>query len=77
MDMAAILLSDAEPIGNTFSTEDSMWNQVKIAQAVSEYTFKNYTVLYMYITQGQRQVGYGRVWWRCRVSYFIGASNWY
>ena len=36
MDMAAILLSDAEQIGNTFSTEDSMWNQVKIAQAVSE-----------------------------------------
>ena len=34
-----------------------MWNLVKIAQAVSEKkTFKNYTFLYMYITQGQGQV---------------------
>ena len=33
-----------------------MWNLVKIAQAVSEKTFKNYTMLYIYIAQGQGQI---------------------
>ena len=31
-------------------------NLVKIAQVVSEKTFKNYTILYMYIAQGQGQI---------------------
>ena len=33
-----------------------MWNLVKIPQAVSVKTFKNYTILYMYIAQGQGQI---------------------
>ena len=56
MDMAAILFKSAksfEQIGNALSTEGPMGNLVKIAQVVSEKkTFKNYTILYMYITQG-------------------------
>ena len=44
-------------IGNNLSTESPMWNPVKIAPAVSEKkTFKNYTILYMYIAQGQGQI---------------------
>ena len=58
--MAAVLLNDAEPfeqIVNTLSTEGPVWNLVKNAHAVSEKeTFKNYTILYMYIAQGQGQV---------------------
>ena len=43
-----------EQIGNTLLTEGPMWNLVKIAQMVSEkQTFKNYTILYMYIAQWQ------------------------
>ena len=41
---AAVLFSGAElfeEIGNTLSTEDPMWNLVKIRQAISEKTFKN------------------------------------
>ena len=57
MDMVAILCNCAEPfkhIGNTLSTE---WYLVKIAQAVSENkTFKNYTILYMFIAQWQGQI---------------------
>ena len=57
MDMAAILFNGTELFKqnwNTLSTEGPMWNLVKIAQAVSEKkTFKNYTILYMYI-QGAR-----------------------
>ena len=60
MDMAAILFNGTEPfeqIGNTLWTEGPMWNLVKVAQAVSEKkTFKNYTILYMYIAQGQGQI---------------------
>ena len=55
MGMAAILFNSAEPfeqIGNTLSTIGPMWNLVKIAEAVSEKkTFKNNTILYMYIAQ--------------------------
>ena len=57
--MAAILFNGAgrlEQIGNTLSTEGSMCNLVKIAQAVSEKKFKNFTILYMNITQGQGQI---------------------
>ena len=59
MDIAAILFNGAEPfeqIDNILSTESPMWNLVKIAQTVSEKkTFKIYTILYMYIAQGQGQ----------------------
>ena len=60
MDMAAILFNCVEPFeqtGNTLLTEGPIWNPVKIAQTVSEKkTFKNYTILYMYIAQGQGQI---------------------
>ena len=59
MDMAVILFNCAEPfkqIGNTLLTEGPMWNLVKIAQAVSEKTFKNYQFLYTYIAQWQGQI---------------------
>ena len=60
MGMAAILFNSAEPfeqIVNTLSTEGPTWNLVKIAQAVSEKkTFKNHTILYMCIAQGQGQI---------------------
>ena len=55
MDMVAILFNGSEAfeqIGNTLSTEGSMWNLVKIA-------FKNYTILFMYIAQGQGQITLG------------------
>ena len=51
-----ILFNGAEPfkdIVNTLLTEGPMWNLVKFAEAVSEKTFKNYTILYMYISQGE------------------------
>ena len=56
MGMAAILFKGAEPfeqIVNILSTEDSMWNLVKTVEVVSEKTFKDFTILYMYIIQGQ------------------------
>ena len=49
MGMATILLSGAKPfeqIVNTISTEGPLWNLVKIAQAISEKTCTNYTILY-------------------------------
>ena len=43
--------------GNIFLTEGIIWKLVKIAQAVSDKkTFKNYTILHMYIAQGQGQI---------------------
>ena len=64
MGMAAVLFNGAEPfeqIGNTLSTEGPMWYLVKIAHAVSEkQTFKNYTILYMYIALGQGQITKGQ-----------------
>ena len=60
MGMTTILFNGAKPfeqIGNTLPTEGPVRNLVKIAQAVSEKkTFKNYTILYMYIAQGQGQI---------------------
>ena len=59
MAMEAVLFNGPGPfkqIVNTFLTEDPTWILVKIAEAVSENTFKTYTVLYMYIAQGQRQI---------------------
>ena len=58
--MATILFNGTQPliqIVNTLSTEGPMRNLVKIAQAIFEKkTFKNYTILYMYIAQGQGQI---------------------
>ena len=55
--MAAILFNCAEQIGNIRLREDPIWNLVKIAQTVSDKkTFKKYTILYMYIAQGQWQI---------------------
>ena len=60
MGMAAILLNGMKPFeqtGNILWTEGPMRNLVKIAQAVSENkTFKNYTIVYMYIAQEQGQI---------------------
>ena len=56
MGIAAILFNGAAPfkqIVNTLSTEGTMWNLVKIARAVSEKKFKNYTILYMYMGRGR------------------------
>ena len=58
--MTANLFNDAEPfeqIVNTLSTEGPMWNLVKISQVVLEKkTFKNFTIIYMYIAQGHGQI---------------------
>ena len=57
--MAAILFNGAklfDQIVNNLLPEDPMWNRIKIAQEVSEKTFKNFTILYMYIVQGKGQV---------------------
>ena len=54
-----ILFNGAEPfeqIDNTPSTEGSMWNLMKNGHAVSENTEKDYTILHMYIGQGQGQL---------------------
>ena len=60
MGMAAILINSAEPfelIVNSLLTDGLNRNMGKTAQAVSEKkTFKNYTILYMYIAQGQGQI---------------------
>ena len=57
MGMAAILLGGAEPyeqIVNIPLIEGPMWNLVKIGQVGSEKkTFKDFMILYLYITQGQ------------------------
>ena len=65
MGIEAILFNGTEPfeqIGNSLSTEGPMWNLVKIAQAVSEMTFKNYTILYINIAKGQGQKTSRRPW---------------
>ena len=58
--MVAILFNGAEPfkqIVNILSIEGPMLNPVKTAQVVSEKkTLKYYTILYMYIAQGQMQI---------------------
>ena len=62
MGMVDILFNNAKPfekIDNTSSTEIPMWNLVNSGQAVSEKEmFKDYEILYMYITQGQGQITY-------------------
>ena len=63
MSIAAILLNGTEPfeqIINILLTEGpmwTMWNLVKTVQTVPEMkTFKDFTILYMYIAQGQGQI---------------------
>ena len=67
--MAAILFNGAEPfkhIVNTLTTEGFMWNLPKIARAVLEMmAFKDYTILYMYIAQGQEQITLRRQTFDC------------
>ena len=62
MAIADILFNDAElfkQIDNTPLAENPMRNLrnlVKIGQAVSEKTFKDHKILYMYTAQVQRQI---------------------
>ena len=49
-------LFEKKKVTNTLSTEDSMRNLVNFAQGVTEKQYKNYTVLYIYIAQGQGRV---------------------
>ena len=59
MGVVAILFNDVDSVQltvNILSTEGPMWNLVKTAQVVSEEkAIKNYTILYMYVTQGLGQ----------------------
>ena len=59
MGMAAILFNCAkqfQEIVNIRSTEGSVLNLMKISQTITEKkAFKNNTILYMYIAQGQGQ----------------------
>ena len=55
----AILCNCVEPfeqIIDTLSTEGPMRDLVKIAKGLSEKTFINYTILYMYIAKGQGHI---------------------
>ena len=40
-----------EQIVNIPSTEGPMWNLMKIGQAISEKTFKDFMILYLYIAK--------------------------
>ena len=63
MGMAAILFNGAKPfeeIVSIPSTEGSMWNLVRIGQALSEKnTFKYPMILYVYLARGQGQITHG------------------
>ena len=65
MGMSTILFNDLELFEqsvNIPSTEDPMYNLVKIGQVVLEKkTFKDFMVLYLYKEQGQGQMG-GEGW---------------
>ena len=60
MGMTTILFNNAERLEQTDKmpwTEGPKCNLVKIGQAVSEKkTFKDYEILYIYISQGQGQI---------------------
>ena len=56
MGMAAILFNGAEPfeqIVNILLTEGSIWNLMKSVEAVSEKTFKDFTILYIKMYGGE------------------------
>ena len=66
MGMPAILINGAEPFEQMFnilSTEDHMLNLVTIGQTVSENTFIDYMILYMYLAQRQGQIHRGTKFW--------------
>ena len=66
MSMAAILFNGAKPFEQmTISLRQyPLWNLMKIGQAVTEKKmFKDYTILYMYITQGHEQITLGIKFW--------------
>ena len=59
MGMTAILLNDAERFEQTDNmplTEGPKSNLMEIGQAVSKKMFRDYEILYMYITQGQGRI---------------------
>ena len=56
MGMVAILFNGTEQIVNILLTEVPMLDLVKIVQAFSEKTFKDFMVLYLYLAQGQGQI---------------------
>ena len=63
MGTSAILFSGAEPFEknvNIHSTEGPMRNLKKMSQAVSEKTFKDFMIVYLYIAQGQGQITKGK-----------------
>ena len=59
MSMATILLNDSEPFEQSVNSPSTKcpWNLIKMCQVVSEKnTFKDFMVLYLYITQGQGRI---------------------
>ena len=58
IDMVAISFDGLEPFDQiVLSTESHKWILMKIVKEVSEKkTFKDFTILYMYISQGQGQI---------------------
>ena len=60
MGMATILFNGTEPFEKKnitiLSIEGLMSNLVKIVQAASEQTFKDFTILYIYIANEQGQI---------------------
>ena len=63
--MAAIWFNGAkqfEQIDNISSTEGPIWSLLKTGQAVSEKkTFKDNTILYRHIAQGQEKITSGTI----------------
>ena len=56
MGMAVTLFNGVEPFEQVVTiplTKRPIWNLVKIGQDVSEKTFKDCTILYMYLAQGE------------------------
>ena len=66
MGIAVILFNGTEPFDQIIiilSTEDPMWNLMKVIQEVWEKkTLKDFTFLYMFIAQGQGQIIH-EIWW--------------
>ena len=61
MGMTAILFNSMEPfeqIVNTLLTEGPMWNLMRTQSVSEKKRCKNYTILYMYIVQGQGHITY-------------------
>ena len=59
MGMAAILFNGAKPfdqIVNTISTKGPMWIWLKLLMSLQRRNSKKYTILFLYIAQGQGQI---------------------